>query len=179
MRLAEPSRLTTNAGDSRTQEPLYSQCSSLCYLTATEEGWLLHRGLCTGGEGVSQAALATVLAIFVESHEGGSATLHSGAFATEAFDLAVRLDFVVFQDRHLDLLALVLDLLRSVISLLLPLLGTTTETQNQVERGLLLDVIIRESAAVLQLLSGEDQTLLVGRNSFLVLDFGLDIVDGV
>ena len=45
--------------------------------------------------------------------------------------------------------------------------------------GLLLDVVIRESATVLQLLASEDQALLVRGNSLLVLDLALDIVDGV
>ena len=49
----------------------------------------------------------------------------------------------------------------------------------KVESGLLLDVVVRKSAAVLQLLAGEDQTLLVGRDALLVLDLRLDIVDGV
>jgi len=43
----------------------------------------------------------------------------------------------------------------------------------------LLDVIITESAAILQLLSGEDQSLLVRRDAFLVLDLGLDIVNSI
>jgi len=43
----------------------------------------------------------------------------------------------------------------------------------------LLDVVVAQSAAVLELLSGEDQTLLVWGNSLLVLDLALDIVDGV
>jgi hypothetical protein len=43
----------------------------------------------------------------------------------------------------------------------------------------LLDVIIRKSASILKLLSGEDQSLLVRGNSFLVLDLGLDIVDRI
>ena len=47
------------------------------------------------------------------------------------------------------------------------------------EGGLLLDVVIRKSAAVLELLAGEDEALLVGRNTLLVLDLGLDVVDGV
>jgi hypothetical protein len=47
------------------------------------------------------------------------------------------------------------------------------------ESRLLLDVVVAQGAAILQLLSGEDETLLVGRNSFLVLDFGLDVVDCV
>jgi len=45
-----------------------------------------------------------------------------------------------------------------------------------VEGRLLLDVIIRKGAAILELLSGEDETLLVWGNTFLVLDLGLDLV---
>lgn len=56
---------------------------------------------------------------------------------------------------------------------------TTTETENKVECRFLLDVVVRKGATVLKLLSGEDQTLLVRGNSFLVLDLGLDIVDCV
>ena len=47
------------------------------------------------------------------------------------------------------------------------------------EGGLLLDVVVRKSATVLELLSSEDQALLVGRNALLVLDLGLDVIDGV
>ena len=45
--------------------------------------------------------------------------------------------------------------------------------------GLLLDVVVAEGAAVLELLAGEDQALLVGRDALLVLDLGLHIVDRV
>jgi hypothetical protein len=45
-----------------------------------------------------------------------------------------------------------------------------------VESRLLLDVVVRKSAAVLELLAGEDQALLVRGNALLVLDLGLDIV---
>jgi len=48
-----------------------------------------------------------------------------------------------------------------------------------VEGALLLDVIIRKSAAVLELLASEDETLLVRRNTLLVLDLGLDVVDSI
>ncbi|KAF1361509.1 hypothetical protein EJ07DRAFT_47046, partial [Lizonia empirigonia] len=51
-----------------------------------------------------------------------------------------------------------------------------TETEDQVESRLLLDVVVGESAAVLELLAGEDQALLVRGNALLVLDLGLDIV---
>ena len=43
----------------------------------------------------------------------------------------------------------------------------------------LLDVVIAQSASILKLLSGEDQTLLVRWNSLLVLDLGLHIVDRI
>ena len=47
------------------------------------------------------------------------------------------------------------------------------------EGRLLLDVIILESAAVLKLLAGEDQALLVWRDALLVLNLCLNILDGV
>lgn len=43
----------------------------------------------------------------------------------------------------------------------------------------LLDVVVGEGAAILELLAGEDQALLVRRDALLVLDLGLDVVDGV
>ena len=58
-------------------------------------------------------------------------------------------------------------------------LHSTAETEDQVEGRLLLDVVVRESAAILELLSGKDQALLIGRNALLVLDLGLDVVDRV
>lgn len=39
--------------------------------------------------------------------------------------------------------------------------------------------VVRKGPAVLELLSGEDQSLLVRGDTLLVLDLGLDIVDGV
>jgi hypothetical protein len=48
-----------------------------------------------------------------------------------------------------------------------------------VQRRLLLDVVVGERAAVLQLLAREDQALLVGRDALLVLDFLLHVLDGV
>jgi len=47
------------------------------------------------------------------------------------------------------------------------------------ERGLLLDIVVGEGAAILELLAGENQSLLVRRNTLLVLDLRLNIVDGV
>ena len=48
-----------------------------------------------------------------------------------------------------------------VVGLLLALLGTTTHAEHKVEGGLLLDVVDAKRAAVLELLAGEDQALLV------------------
>ena len=44
---------------------------------------------------------------------------------------------------------------------------------------LLLNIVIQEGPAIFQLFAGEDETLLVRRNTFLVLDLALDIVDRV
>jgi hypothetical protein len=48
-----------------------------------------------------------------------------------------------------------------------------------VESRLLLNVIVGQGAAVFELLAGEDQALLVRGNALLVLNLGLDIIDGV
>ena len=56
-------------------------------------------------------------------------------------------------------------------------LHAATETKDEVESGLLLDIVIGQGAAILKLLAGEDQALLIRRNAFLILDLGLYIVD--
>jgi len=141
---------------------------------------LLHYGrLASGLESVSQTALATVLTIVVEGHEDTCTALRGRTLTTKTFDFSVRVHLVVFQDGHLNLLAFVLDLFGSVVGLLLTLLGTTTKAEDQVKSRLLLDVVVAESASIFELLAGEDQALLVGGDTFLVLDLGLDIVDGV
>ena len=58
-------------------------------------------------------------------------------------------------------------------------LHTTSKSENKMESRLLLDVVIRESSAVLELLTSEDKSLLVWGNTFLILDLGLDVLDGV
>ena len=45
--------------------------------------------------------------------------------------------------------------------------------------ALLLNIVIRERPSVLKLLASKDQSLLVGRDTFLVLNLGLDVVNGV
>ena len=46
-------------------------------------------------------------------------------------------------------------------------------------RRFFLDIVVAERAPVLELFSSEDQTLLVRRNSFFILDLLLDVLDGV
>ena len=53
------------------------------------------------------------------------------------------------------------------------------QPQHEVQRALLLDVVVAERAPVLELLAGEDEALLVGGDALLVLDLALDHVDGV
>merc|ERR1719373_223544 len=53
------------------------------------------------------------------------------------------------------------------------------EDGGQVKSRLLLDVIIRKSSSVFKLFTSEDKTLLIWRNTFLVLDLGLDVFNGI
>ena len=47
------------------------------------------------------------------------------------------------------------------------------------ESGLLLDVVVRKSSVILELLSSEDKSLLIRWNTLLVLDLGFDVVNCV
>jgi len=57
--------------------------------------------------------------------------------------------------------------------------STTTKSKNKMESRFLLDVVVREGSAIFELFSGEDQSLLLWWDSFLVLNLGLDVGDGV
>merc|ERR1712010_370104 len=58
-------------------------------------------------------------------------------------------------------------------------LHATTKTEDQVKGRLLLDVVVGQSPAILQLLAGEDEPLLIRGDSLLVLDLRLHVLDGV
>merc|ERR1711936_728707 len=58
-------------------------------------------------------------------------------------------------------------------------LHTSPKTENEMEGGLLLDVVVGEGPSVLELLASKDQPLLVRGDALLVLDLGLHILDGV
>merc|ERR1712156_1279647 len=49
--------------------------------------------------------------------------------------------------------------------------------KDQVKSGFLLDVVVGKCSSIFQLLSSEDETLLIWWDSFLVLDFSLNIFD--
>ncbi len=51
-------------------------------------------------------------------------------------------------------------------------LHAAAQAQDKVQRGLLLDVVVSQRAAVLQLLARKNQALLVGRDALLVLRKG-------
>ena len=48
---------------------------------------------------------------------------------------------------------------------------SSSESQNEMESGFLLDVVIGESSVVFELLSSENESLLIRGNSFFVLNF--------
>merc|ERR1719481_2147226 len=58
-------------------------------------------------------------------------------------------------------------------------LHSSSQSEDKVEGGLLLNVVIRKGSSIFKLFSGKDQPLLVWRDSFLVLDLGFDIFDGI
>lgn len=151
---------------------------------------------------VGQVATATVLTIRHGGHEDTGTALElgcvsknsvvcppdaepestygvAGALSSETLNVTILVDLVVLEDSQLGLLALVLDLLGGGVDLLLALLTTTTQAQHQVQGALLLDVVVAQGAAILELLASKDESLLVGGNALLVLDLGLDVVDGV
>merc|ERR1719209_1093780 len=130
-------------------------------------------------EHVGEAALATVLTVKVRGHEDSGTALLGRALTTQTVDLAIVVNLVVLEDGQLDLSVLVLDLLGGGVVLLLPLLGTSPQPEDKVEGGLLLDVVVGQSPAILKLLACKDKPLLVRWDSFLVLDLGLHIFNGV
>lgn len=115
---------------------------------------------------VGQAALTAVGTVSVVSHEDTRAASGLGALLAKAGNLVLISDLVELEDGELDGLVLVGDALRGGVDLLLSLLGTTTEAEDQVESGLLLDVVVRERAAILKLLTSEDKALLIRGDTY-------------
>ena len=128
-------------------------------------------------EDVREVAPSAVLTIVHRSHKDTCTARLGRTLPPQTLDLAISVHFVVLEHSELSLLALVLDLLGSGVDLLLALLGTAAQTQDEVERGLLLDVVVGERAAIFELLAGEDQALLVWWNALLVCDETLVVAD--
>merc|ERR1719309_1396561 len=82
---------------------------------------------------VGESALSAVLAVLVVSHEDATTTVLTGALAPQPSNLALVADLVILQGSKLDLLMLVLDLLGSGVVLLLALLATTPQAEDQVK----------------------------------------------
>jgi len=115
----------------------------------------------------------------MSSHENSSSTLLSRTLTSQTVDLAVIVHLVVLQHGQLHLAVLVLDLLGGGVILLLPLLSTSPQSEDQMKGRLLLDVVVGQSTTILELLTSKDQPLLIWRNSLLVLNLGLHILDRV
>merc|ERR1712242_402730 len=58
-------------------------------------------------------------------------------------------------------------------------LHTSTKTENQMQSGLLLDVVVRKCTSIFKLFASKYQPLLIWGNAFLILNFGLNIFNGV
>ena len=58
-------------------------------------------------------------------------------------------------------------------------LHTTAKAKDEMKGRFLLNVVVGESATILELLSSENKTLLIGGDAFLVLNLGLHIVNRV
>jgi len=58
-------------------------------------------------------------------------------------------------------------------------LHTSSKSENEMESGLFLNIVIGEGSAVLELLSGEDESLLIWWDTFFILDLSLNIFNGV
>ena len=65
------------------------------------------------------------------------------------------------------------------LNLACPHLAASSETQDEMQRRLLLDIVVAQSSAIFKLLSSKDQSLLVWRDTLLILDLGLDIINSV
>merc|ERR1719198_1706179 len=157
-----------------------SRQSTVCHLQSGGESRSPRRlGLLALLVHVCQVALAAVLAVEVLGHEDAGTARLVGALTTHALHLVGAVDLVVLEHMKLDLLLGVLHLLGLGVGLLLTLLASTTKAQDKVKGGLLLDVVVLKGAAILQLLAGKDEALLIRGDALLVLDLGLDSLDSV
>ena len=115
----------------------------------------------------------------MNGHANSGAAGLMWAIFSRACNLTLVIHLVVLEHSQFHRLMVVLGLLRFCVGLLLSLFGTTAKAKHKVQSRLLLDIVVGEGAAILELLASKDEALLVRRDALLVLDLGLDVVDGV
>lgn len=124
---------------------------------------------------VGEAAPAAGVPVGVRRHEHARAALRVGAFLAQPLHLPRGLIDPVPPEHGVEpgALVLVLALLGGGERLLLALLAAAEEAEAQVQHILLVDAVVRQRGAVLQLLPREDEPLLVRRDALDVLHLGL------
>merc|ERR1712126_674702 len=80
---------------------------------------------------IGQAAFPAILPVKMLSHENTRTTRFTWTLPPKTSDFAILVHLVVFQHGQLHFLLLVFDLLGCGVVLLLPLLATTTKSENQ------------------------------------------------
>merc|ERR1719253_41485 len=110
---------------------------------------------------VCEVALAAVVAVEMHRHEDTGPADLVRALAAQARDLVVAVHLVELQDCKLHLLALVLDLLRLGVSLLLALLAATRKVEVHEDGGLILEAASAQQLRASKRAAGEDEALLV------------------
>jgi hypothetical protein len=113
---------------------------------------------------VRKTALAAVMTVEMHGHVHASTALVIRALLPQASDLARSgLNTIVLEDRKLNLLVLALDLAGLGVGLLLTLLARSKESKREVQGALLREIL--EELRVLQLVAGNNEALLDGRNA--------------
>jgi hypothetical protein len=112
----------------------------------------------------SKGALAAVVAIVVLGHEGAYADV-TRTLLKNTRDRAIRLNLVALEDAELVLDVLVLVLLRLGVDLLLALLGTTIQSESNVNSSLVKDAISSEGEIVREGKTTEEKSDLLRRDA--------------
>merc|ERR1719464_2050847 len=58
-------------------------------------------------------------------------------------------------------------------------LHTSSQSEHKMKGALFLDIVVRQSSSIFQLFSSKDQSLLIWRNTFLILDLGLNVLNSI
>ena len=129
---------------------------------------------------VSQSTLSARIPVKVVGHKDTRTASLLGAFLSQSSHLlSCGVYLVELENSQLHLLVSVRHSLWRRVHFLLALLATTSQTQHQVQGGLLLDVVVRKSSTILKLLASEDESLLIRWDALLVLDLCLDVLNRV